>query len=108
MTESNGGVPREAQVLLYQTDDGSARIEVRFEGETAWMTRISLAELYQTTPQNITQLVAAIYAEGELAIAGIFQIQQQRPGKWASVAASQSRAKRQVGRVEDAADAGRA
>jgi serine/threonine-protein kinase HipA len=42
----------------------------------------------------------------ELAIAGIFQIQQQRPGKWASVAASQSRAKRQVGRVEDAADAG--
>jgi hypothetical protein len=67
VTESEGGVPREAEVLLYQTEDGTARIEVRFEGETAWMTRISLAELYQTTPQNITQLIAAIYAEGELA-----------------------------------------
>jgi hypothetical protein len=43
----------------------------------------------------------------ELAIAGIFQIQQERPGKWASVAASQSRAKGQAGRVEDAADADR-
>jgi serine/threonine-protein kinase HipA len=41
----------------------------------------------------------------ELAIAGIFQIQQQRPGKWASAAASQSRANRQVGRAEDAGDA---
>ncbi len=67
MTESGGIVPREAEVLLYQTEDGTARIEVRFEGATAWMTRVSLAELYQTTPQNITQLIAAIYAEGELA-----------------------------------------
>jgi serine/threonine-protein kinase HipA len=40
----------------------------------------------------------------ELAIAGIFQIQQRRPGKWASVAASRSRAERQAGRVEDAGD----
>lgn len=40
----------ETEVLLCQTEDGTARIEVRFEGETAWMTRISLAELYQTTP----------------------------------------------------------
>ena len=67
MLRSAEGPAPEAEVLLYQTEDGIARVEVRFEGETAWMARISLAELYQTTPQNITQLIAAIYTEGELA-----------------------------------------
>jgi hypothetical protein len=64
--ESGGTGPREAEILLYQAEDGRPRIEVRFEGDTAWMTQAGLAELYQTSPQNITQLIAAIYAEGEL------------------------------------------
>ena len=42
--------PPKSELILYRTEDGASRIEVRFEGETAWMTRISLAELYQTTP----------------------------------------------------------
>lgn len=37
-----------------------------FEGDTAWLTQASLAELYQTTPQNIAQHIAAIHEEGEL------------------------------------------
>ncbi|MFO0654589.1 MAG: hypothetical protein U0787_05875 [Polyangia bacterium] len=41
-------------------------VSVRFDGETAWLTQAGLAELYQTTPQNITQHIAAIYSEGEL------------------------------------------
>jgi len=57
---------REAEFLLYQTEDGQTRVEVRFDGETAWLTQASLAELYQTSPQNITQHIAAIYEEGEL------------------------------------------
>ena len=56
----------EASVLLYQTEDGQTRVEVRFDGDTTWLTQAALAELYQTTPQNITQHIAAIYAEGEL------------------------------------------
>jgi hypothetical protein len=63
MTEST---PREAEVLLYQTEDGHTRVEVRFAGETAWLTQAGLAELYQSTPQNITQHIATIYQEGEL------------------------------------------
>ena len=66
MPESGGTGPWQAEILLYQAEDGRPRIEVRFEGDTAWMTQAGLAELYQTSPQNITQLIAAIYAEGEL------------------------------------------
>lgn len=55
-----------SEILLYQTEDRRTRIEVRLEGETVWLTQAQLAELFQTTPQNITQHLRAIYAEGEL------------------------------------------
>lgn len=58
--------PRQAEFLLYQADDGRTRIDVRFDGETAWLTQAAMAELFQSTPQNITQHIAAIYAEGEV------------------------------------------
>jgi len=66
MTEPKDLALREAEFLLYQTEDGRTRVEVRFDGETAWLTQASLAELYQTSPQNVTQHIAAIYEEGEL------------------------------------------
>ncbi len=52
--------------LVYRDADGNARIDVRFDGETVWLTQAQLAELFGTTPQNITQHIAAIYDEGEL------------------------------------------
>ena len=54
------------EILLYQTDDGSTRIEVRMEGDTVWLSQRDMAELFQSTPQNITQHIAAIFEEGEL------------------------------------------
>ncbi|WP_224244462.1 virulence RhuM family protein [Hyalangium gracile] len=66
MKDDNAPLPREAEFLLYQTEDGRTRVEVRFEGETLWLTQAALAALFQTTPQNITQHIAAIYAEREL------------------------------------------
>jgi hypothetical protein len=59
------GTPK-GELLLYQTEDGRTRIECRFEGETVWLTQAMMAELFQTTPQNITQHLREIYAEGEL------------------------------------------
>ena len=53
------------EILLYQTEDGRTRIECRFEDETIWLTQAQMAELFQTTPQNITLHLKAIYAEGE-------------------------------------------
>jgi len=55
------------ELILYQTEDGRTRIECRFEDETIWLTQKLMAELFQTSPQNITMHLKAIYAEGELA-----------------------------------------
>ncbi len=40
-------ISAQGEVLLYQTEDGATRIEVRMEGETVWMTQGTMAELYQ-------------------------------------------------------------
>ena len=57
------------EFLLYQAPDGSARIQVRLDGRTLWLTQQQLADLYESTTQNITQHIRAIYAEHELTAA---------------------------------------
>lgn len=57
----------EGRIVVYQAEDRGGRIRVLLEGETVWLTQALIAELFQTTPQNITMHLAAIYAEGELA-----------------------------------------
>ena len=54
------------ELILYQTEDGRTRIECRFEGETIWLTQALMAELFQTTLQNINLHLQNIYEEGEL------------------------------------------
>ena len=54
------------ELLLYDTEDGKARIECRFAEETLWMSQAQMAELFQTTPQNITLHLKALYEEGEI------------------------------------------
>ena len=54
------------QLLLYQSDDGQSRIEVRLVGETLWLTQNQMAELFQTSKQNVSQHLQAIYESGEL------------------------------------------
>jgi len=53
-------------LILYQTEDGKTRIQCRFEDESIWLTQAQIAELCQTTPQNITQHIRSIYDENEL------------------------------------------
>ena len=55
-----------SELILYRTGDAQTRIQVRLEGDSVWLTQAQMAELYQVTPQNITQHLRAIYAEGEL------------------------------------------
>lgn len=62
---SNTPLPQ-SEIILYQTEDGRTRIQCRFEDENVWMTQALMAELFQTTPQNITLHLRAIYAAGEL------------------------------------------
>ena len=55
-----------SQIIIYKTEDGQTKIEVRFDGETVWLTQNALAELFQTTKQNISQHIKNIIGEGEL------------------------------------------
>ncbi|MBI3090489.1 MAG: virulence RhuM family protein [Candidatus Tectomicrobia bacterium] len=54
------------EILLYETEDGRTRVECRFAAESLWMTQALMAELFQTTPQNITLHLKALYQEGEI------------------------------------------
>jgi len=56
----------QSSIILYQTEDGRTRIQCRFEDETIWLTQAQIAELFQTTAQNVTLHLKAIFAEGEL------------------------------------------
>ena len=56
----------DSEILMYQTEDGQIKIDVRMEDETVWLTQSQMAELFQTTPQNITLHIKNVYAEGEL------------------------------------------
>ena len=56
----------EGQILLYQTEDGRQRIEVHLEDETVWLSQKLMAELFQTTPQNINMHLKNIFSEGEV------------------------------------------
>lgn len=54
------------EFLLYQAEDARTYIQVRFQEGGLWLTQQQLADLYQSTPQNITQHIRAIYEAGEL------------------------------------------
>jgi hypothetical protein len=63
---SNELAPRGGDILIYQTEGGQTKIQVRLEGETLWLSQADLAQLYQTTKQNISLHIQNIYEEGEL------------------------------------------
>ena len=58
--------PAKGQFLVYQTDDGQIKIDVRLQGETAWLTQAHMAALFQTTIPNVNMHLRNIFAEGEL------------------------------------------
>lgn len=55
-----------SQLIIYQTEDGKTKLDVRLENETVWLTQKLMAELFQVKPQNITMHLKNIFAEGEL------------------------------------------
>lgn len=53
-------------VILYNTEDGRAQFRLEVVDGTVWMSQAAMAELFDTTPQNITQHIRAIYTGAEL------------------------------------------
>lgn len=53
-------------VVIYQDENGVTKVSVRFSDEDIWLTQNQIAELYDTTQQNISQHIDGIYKDGEL------------------------------------------
>lgn len=53
-------------VIIYRTDDGKSAIELHLENDTVWLTQLELAELFETSKQNISKHIRAILEDGEL------------------------------------------
>lgn len=56
----------ENEIIIYQTQDGQTKIDVRIENETVWLTQNQMAELFQTSKQNISLHIKNIFEEQEL------------------------------------------
>lgn len=55
-----------SEIIIYQSADGTPKIEVHIENETVWLTQAQLAELFDTSRPNITMHIKNIFDEGEL------------------------------------------
>ena len=58
--------PQGGQFFLYETEDGKTRVECRIEEDTIWLPQAHIAELFETTPQNITQHLKNLYEDQEI------------------------------------------
>lgn len=56
----------QGEIVIYQTDDGDTKIDVRFVDETVWLTQQQMAELFQSSRTNVVEHIRHIYEEGEL------------------------------------------
>ena len=58
--------PSGGQFLVYQTQDGKLKLDVRFQGESVWLTQQHMAALFQTSVPNISMHIRNVFTEGEL------------------------------------------
>jgi hypothetical protein len=58
--------PPNSEIILYQTEDGQTRVQVRVEGETVWLTQTQMAELFQSSIPNVSIHIRNIFEEKEL------------------------------------------
>jgi len=58
--------PKQGELLLYQTEDGNTRLQVRIQGETVWLPLSQMAELFQRDKSVISRHIRNIFDEGEL------------------------------------------
>ncbi len=60
------GTQSTGDIIIYQTDDGLTKIDVKLDDETVWLNQQQLAELYQSSRTNVVEHIKHIYDEGEL------------------------------------------
>ena len=62
----NNQVDSQGDIIIYQTENGETKIDVRFVDDTVWLTQAQLCELYQTSKSNVSEHIRHIFEEGEL------------------------------------------
>lgn len=55
------------QIIIYNTEDGETKIEVRMKNETVWLSQKQMAELFDKDRKTITEHIRNVFKEGELA-----------------------------------------
>ncbi len=55
-----------SEIILYQTEDGGTRLQVRLQGETVWLSQKLMAELFQPSVPNVSMHIRNVFADGEL------------------------------------------
>ena len=55
-----------SEIIIYQTEDGLTKIDVRLEDDTVWLTQAEMAELFQKNVSTISRHIQNIFEEGEL------------------------------------------
>ena len=69
-----------SEIVLYQAADGKTRLEVQFQGETAWLSLNQMAELFQRDKSVISKHIKNAFDEGELRRSQLLQnLQQFKP-----------------------------
>jgi hypothetical protein len=66
MSQPPSPMPVGGDLIIYQTEDGRTRLQVRLQGETVWLTQAQMAELFQRERSVITKHIRNIFTEGEL------------------------------------------
>ena len=59
-------IENKGDIVIYKTQDGLTKINVKFEDETVWLSQQQMALLFQTSRTNIVEHIKHIYEEGEL------------------------------------------
>lgn len=54
------------EVIVYESGEGKARVDVRFEEKTVWLTQRQMSEVFQSTPQNIVMHLRNVFSSKEL------------------------------------------
>lgn len=62
----NKEIMPQGEIVIYQTESGDTKIDVRMEDDTVWLTQAQLVELYQTTKSNVSEHIKHIFEDGEL------------------------------------------
>lgn len=66
--DDHGLEQAKGQFLVYQAEDGKLKLDVRLEDESVWLTQQLMADLFQSSKQNVSHHIKSIYAEGELQV----------------------------------------